>query len=103
MNRIGAAFPWRLLAALSALCGLLVLVVLSGRGSPSFVTVYAASAMMIGGGVAYFRLSLEPNRWNRVVHGPEARRFLAISIACLFLMALAVIILGLRFLNAIPR
>ena len=59
--------------------------------------------MLIGGAVLYVRFSASPDRWARIVTGPEARRFLAISLACLFLVMLALAIVVLNYLGAFSR
>jgi hypothetical protein len=100
MNRIGTDSPWRWLAALSTLCGLSVLVIQELRGETSLQSVFGATSMLVGGAVLYIRFSASPYRWARIVTGPEARRFLAISLACLLLVWLAVMIVALHYLGA---
>lgn len=103
MNRIRTDSPWRWLAALSSLCGLSVLIAQEFRGEAPLAAVFAATAMLIGGAVLYLRFSASPDRWARIVTGPEARRFLAISMACLFLVMVAGMIVALNYLGAFSR
>jgi hypothetical protein len=94
---------WRWLAALAALAGLVVIVGLAARGEASFLRVYPAAVLFVGGSALLARMSARPRDWARAMNGPEARRFFALSVAVSTLLGLAGIVITLGFLSTFRR
>ena len=102
MRRISERSSWRWLAALSALSGLLVLLGIAARGEASLGAAVPASTMCVGGLLLFLRMSVNDEGWERIVHGPTARRFLAVLVVISALIGLAtvLILLGLALREA---
>lgn len=102
MRRVGERSSWRWLAGLSALSGLLVLLRIAASGEASLGAAVPASTMCVGGLLLFLRMSVNDEGWERIVHGPTARRFLAVSvvIAALIGLATVLILLGLALREA---
>jgi hypothetical protein len=92
MSRISERSPWRWLAALSAFTGLFVLVAIAASGQASLGAAVPASTMCVGGLLLFFRMSMDEEGWERFVHGPTARRFLAVAIVISALIGLATVL-----------
>lgn len=88
----------RWLAAAAAVTGLIVLLASSAQEPARIGAVLPASAMFVGGAVLFARLSTSPDTWERAVHGPTARRFLAVGVAIAALLAIITMLLLLSFL-----
>ena len=93
MRRISERSPWRWLAALSALSGLVVLLGLATLGQASLGAAVTASTMCVGGLLLFLRMSVDEEGWERIVHGPTARRFLAVSVVISALIGLATVMI----------
>jgi hypothetical protein len=92
MSRISERSPWRWLAALSALTGLLVLLAIAASGQASLGAAVPASTMCVGGLLLFLRMSVGDEAWERIVHGPTARRFLAVGVVIAALIGLATVL-----------
>jgi hypothetical protein len=92
MRRISERSPWRWLAALTAVSGLAALTAIAAGGRASLGSAVPASTMCVGGLVLFFRLSLDEEGWERFVHGPTARRFLAVGLVIAALIGLATVL-----------
>ena len=102
MRETNEISSWRWLAAVSAVSGFLALMLLAVRGQASMSAVVPSSAMFIGGAVLFARMTTRPDRWARAMMGPEARRFFAVCVASLLIVLVAVFLLALDFLGALP-
>jgi len=102
MRRITERSSWRWLAAISAFSGLLVLLAIAASEQASLGAAVPASTMCIGGLLLFLRMSVDDEGWERIVHGPTARRFLAVSVVITALITLAtvVIMIGLALREA---
>lgn len=89
MRRITARSPWRWLAALTSVTGLFVLLTIAVGGRAQLAQAVPASIMGVGGLVLFLRLSVDDDGWERIVHGPTARRFLAVGMVAAALLGLA--------------
>jgi hypothetical protein len=89
MRRLTQPSHWRWLAALTAVTGGFVLAAVAVQGDAQLGQTIPASIMVVGGLVLFLRLSVDSDGWERIVHGPTARRFLAVGMAAAALLALA--------------
>lgn len=74
---------------MSGFAGLVV--ILTGEGV-ELTPVFASSALLVVGTTLFVRMSLTERQWERTVNGPEARRFLAISLGISSLLLLAAVV-----------
>jgi hypothetical protein len=103
MRREQTRPPWRWLAALSAVSGLAVMLSLAARGQASMGAVLPACTMFVGGLVLFARLTTSPRKWERMVHGPTAFRFMTMGIAVSALIGVASAIILLDYLVSLGR
>jgi hypothetical protein len=89
MRRTFERSPWRWLAALTALTGLFVLATVALGGEAHLGQTIPGSILAVGGLVLFLRLSVDDDGWERIVHGPTARRFLAVGVVAAALLGLA--------------
>ena len=82
---------------MTAVTGLIALLGIAASGQARLEAAIPASTMCIGGLILFLRMSVDSDGWERIVHGPTARRFLAASIviAALFGLAAVLVMLGL--------
>jgi len=92
MRRISERSSWRWLAALSAISGLFLLLAIAATGEASLGAAVPASTLCVGGLLLFFRMSVDEEGWERIVHGPTARRFLAVAIVIAALIGLATVL-----------
>ena len=102
MRRTSERSSYRWLAALTSLSGLLVLFAIAASGQARLGAAVPASTMCIGGLLLFLRMSVDTDGWERIVHGPTARRFLAVSIVIAAIIGLAtvLVLLGLALREA---
>lgn len=84
--------PGRWIAAATGLTGLVCLALILKGDEVDIARVYVATTLFIVGTLQFIKQSMSTHQWERTVNGPEARRFLAISLGISALMILAGVI-----------